>query len=70
MYINGYFMLLFDLSPFRGASEDHTSHPKNGNIRIELKFKKPLLEAFTCLLNLQYDNLVSVNFSRNVTINI
>ena len=36
MYINGYFMLLFDLTPDRAASEGHTSHPDNGNIRVEL----------------------------------
>jgi hypothetical protein len=28
MYINGYFNLLFDVSPDRGASEGHTSHPE------------------------------------------
>ena len=26
MYINGYFMLLYDLTPDRAASEGHTSH--------------------------------------------
>jgi hypothetical protein len=37
-YIAGYFMLLFDLTHDRGASEGHNSHPDSGNIRIELKF--------------------------------
>jgi len=36
MYINGYFMLLYDLAPERGASKGHTSHPENGSIRLEL----------------------------------
>ena len=27
MYVNGYFVLLFDLTPDRAASEGHTSHP-------------------------------------------
>jgi len=39
MYINGYFMTLFDLTPDRGDSEDHTSIHHNGNIRIELQFR-------------------------------
>jgi len=43
-------MLLFDLTPDQGASEAHTSHPEQGNIRIEMKFAKPLPEAITCLL--------------------
>jgi len=42
MYINGYFMLLFDLTPDRDASEGHALHPDNGNIRVELKFSNPL----------------------------
>jgi hypothetical protein len=37
MYINGYFMLLFDLTPDRSASEGHASQPDNGNIRVELR---------------------------------
>jgi hypothetical protein len=28
IYINGYFMLLFNLTPDRGESEGHTSHPR------------------------------------------
>jgi len=42
MYISVYFTLLFDLTPDRAASERHTSQPDNGNIRVELKFSKPL----------------------------
>jgi len=67
MYINGYFMLLFDLTPDRGASEGHTSHPKNGNIRIEFQFHKPLPEAITCLLYLEFDNSILIDFERTVT---
>jgi len=67
MHINGYFMLLFDLTPDRGASEGHKSHPENGSIRIELKFNKPLLEAITCLLYVEFDNSVLIDFERTVT---
>ena len=56
MYIKGYFMLLFDLTPGRCATESHTSHPEIGNIRIDLKFNKPLPEAITLLLYLEFDN--------------
>ena len=34
MYINGYFMLLYEFTPDRAASEGHTSHQDNGNVRI------------------------------------
>ena len=67
MYINVYFMLLFDLTADRGASEAHTSLPENGNIRIELQFSKLLPEAIVCRLYLKYDCTVLVNFSRKFT---
>jgi hypothetical protein len=38
MYINGYCMLHYDLTPDRPASEGHVSHPDNGVVRIECKF--------------------------------
>jgi hypothetical protein len=66
-YIAGYLMLLFDLTPDRAASEGHTSHPDNGNIRIELKLAKDLPDAITCLLYLEYDNSVLIDYSRTVS---
>ena len=66
MYINGSFMLLFELTPDRGVSKRHTSDPENGTIRIELKFNKPLPEAITCLFYPECDNSVHVDFSRSV----
>ena len=65
--MNGYFMLLFDLTHYRGASECHMSHPENGNIRIQLKFIKPLPEATMCLWYLEFDNSVLIDFERRVT---
>ena len=67
MYINGYLMLLFDVTPVRGSSMSHTSLPENGNIRIELQFSRPLPEAITCLMYLEYVNTVLVNISRKFT---
>jgi hypothetical protein len=67
MYISGYFMLLFDLTPDMAASEGHTSPVEGGNIRIELTFKEALKEAITCLLYLEYDNSVRIDSLRTVT---
>ena len=66
MYIAGYFMLLFDLTPDLGAS-GHSSHMDNGNIRLELKFSKPLPDSITCLLYLQFDNSIRINVSRKIS---
>ena len=66
-YIHSYFMFLSDVTPKSCGSVDHTSHPENGNLRVVLKFGKPLPEAITCLLYLEFDNSVLIDFSRNVT---
>ena len=68
IFVNGYFVLLFDLTTDQGALEAHTSHPEQGNIRVELKFSKPLPEAITCQLYLEFNNSVLINLARNVTI--
>jgi len=67
MFVNGYFMLLIDLTPDQGASEAHTSHPEQGNIRVDMNFAKPIPEAITCLLYLEYDSTVHIRLARNVT---
>ena len=66
-FVNGYLMLLFDLTPVLSASEGHTSHPDSGNIRIEARFSKALPLATTCLLYLEYDGCVRIDSSRTVT---
>jgi hypothetical protein len=68
MFIAGFFMLLFDLIPDHGASECHTSHPTNGNIRIAARFKDALPDAVTCLLYMDYDNCVRIDKNRAVNI--
>jgi len=62
MYIAGYFMLLFDLTPNRGASEGHRSNPNNSNNKRELKFSKSLPGAITCLLYLEFNNSVRIEY--------
>jgi hypothetical protein len=67
MHIDGYFILLLDLTPDRGASEVYTSFPENRNIRIELQFSKPLPESITCRLYLENDGTFLINFSSKFT---
>ena len=67
MYINGYFMLLFDLTPDLAVSEGHTSPVDSGNIRIELSFKAALTKAITCLFYLEYDNAIRVDSGKTIT---
>jgi gamma-glutamylcyclotransferase (GGCT)/AIG2-like uncharacterized protein YtfP len=67
MYISGYFMLFFDLTPDQAASEGHVSPPTNGHIRMDLKFPKDLPEALNCLSDLEYDSSVRVDALRTVS---
>jgi hypothetical protein len=64
MYIKGYFMLLFDLTPDRSASGGHTSYPDNGNIRVELRFSKALPDPITCIFHLEFNNSVQIDYLR------
>jgi len=68
MYMNCYFMLLFDLTPDRGASEGHMSLPEKGSIWMELLFSKPLPESITCLLYVEYDSIVLINLALKITV--
>ena len=60
-------MLIFHLTPVRAASEGHISLPEQGYIRVELQFDKPLSEAITCLLYLEYVNCVRLDQRRTVS---
>jgi hypothetical protein len=59
-------MLLFDLTPDRAASEGHISLPDQGYIKLELRFDRPLPEAITCLVYLEY-NCVRIGQLRTVS---
>ena len=52
-YINGFFMLVFDLTPDLATSEGHTSDPTSGHIRLDTKFGKDLPDPISVLLYLQ-----------------
>jgi hypothetical protein len=54
LYIKGYFLLLFDISPDLGFSDGRTSLADSGNMGIELKFDACLKHSITCLLYLLF----------------
>ena len=61
-------MLGFDLTPDREAGEEHISLPRQGNVRIEERFKKPLPELVICILYAEFPRHVEIDNSRNVTV--
>ena len=60
-------MLLFDLIPDRAASKGQISLPDQVNISVEIQFDKPLSDAITCLLYLEYDKCVRIDPMRTVS---
>jgi hypothetical protein len=50
MFHHGYFLLGFDLTPDKSADESHISLPRQGNVRIEARFKSALPEAVIYIL--------------------
>ncbi len=54
MFTRGLYVLGFDLTPDRKADEGQISLPRQGNVRIEARFNKPLPESVTCILYAEF----------------
>lgn len=57
-FIKGSFMLVLDLIPDVCASDDQTSLPDNGKLRIELKFDKAHTDAVMIILYQEFDGSI------------
>ena len=68
MFTRGFYVLRFDLTPDRETDEEHISLPRQGNVRIEARFKKPLPEPATCILYAECPGHVEIDNSENVTV--
>jgi len=68
MFTKGFYILVIDLIPDREAGEEHTSLPRQENVRIEAQLKKPLPEPVTCILHAEFPGHVKIKNSRNVTV--
>ena len=68
MFTKGFYVLGFDLTPDREADEEHISLPRQGNVRIETRFKKSPPEPVTCILYAAFPGHVEIDNSRNVIV--
>jgi hypothetical protein len=66
MYLTGFFMYLFDLTPDLAGSGGHTSLLPQGSIQIDLRFAEALPDLVTCLMYLEFDNSVQTNTLKQV----
>jgi hypothetical protein len=68
MFTKGFFVLGFDLTPDKETDEENIFLPRQGNVRIEAHFKKPLPEPVTCVLYTEFPGHIEIDNSRNVTV--
>ena len=68
MFTKCFYVLDFYLTPDRKADEEHIILPRQGNVRIEARFKKPLPEPATCILYAEFPRHIEIDNSRNVTV--
>ena len=59
--MKGSFLLVFCLTTDVCQSEDHTTLPENGSIRIELKFDEALAKAVTILNYQEFDASIQLD---------
>jgi len=68
MFTKEFYILGFDLTPDRESDEEHISLPRQGNVRIDARFNKPLPEPLNCILYAECSGHVEIDNARNVTI--
>jgi len=68
MFTKGFYILGFDLTPDRESGEEHISLPRQGNVRIDARFNKPLPEPVNCILYAEFPGHVEIDEARNVTV--
>ena len=63
---NGYSLFLFNLQ--RQTGGDLYSREKHGNVRVKVKFAKPLQENVTAVVYAKFPAMATINASRNVVL--
>lgn len=66
MFKDGYSLVVFDLTPDSSGTESHTSLPRQGSVRFDIRFAKPLPHAITVLVYAVYDGLIEIDEGGNV----
>jgi hypothetical protein len=64
-YHKGFTYWVLDFSPDLGCA-GHLNLIKQGNLRIELRFKQALTESVTCVVLAEFDNILEIDNDRNV----
>jgi hypothetical protein len=69
-YMNGYTLFSYDMSPDQlGSIHPGSIHGATSNIRLEMKFKRPLEKNVTLLIYSEEEFLMEIRKDRTVTVN-
>jgi len=69
-YPNGYCIYGLDLTSNHGAGDaSHMNLVKQGEVRIEFKFRTAPQHALSCVVYAEFDNLMEIDTNRNVIAN-
>jgi len=68
MFTKGFYIIGFVLTTDREADEENISLPRQGNVRIEARFNKPLPEPVTCILYAEFPGNVQIDKARKFTV--
>lgn len=67
-YPHGFALYAFDLSQDLSAHESHWNLQRQGVVRLEVKFAKPLAGAINCVVLSEFNNLIEIDKNRNVVV--
>ncbi|KAK3911227.1 hypothetical protein KUF71_013741 [Frankliniella fusca] len=67
-YPQGYTLYAFDISQDLSANENHWNLQRQGIVRLEVKFAKPLPTAVNCIVFSEFNNLIEIDKNRNVIV--
>ena len=65
-YTGGYCLYCFNLTPDNSDGTSHISQRKTGNVRLSIKWAKPLPETVTLIVLGQLQNTITIDKTRNV----
>lgn len=67
-YPAGTTLYAFDLTPDQSASEGYWNLQRQGTVRLEVRFAKPLASAVNCIVFSEFTNLIEIDRHRGVVI--
>jgi hypothetical protein len=67
MFLQGFFMLSFDLTPDISSVEPHMSLPRQATVGTDAHLKSSLTEPVIWILYAEYLGITGIGNSRNIT---